>query len=109
MVDLAVHGSPIWGEGGQAQRLLDQWVPDIRLRAPATERFVIVPPIHLRGWAFWGKGLRLYLKQYLFGRFNAMETADTMTPVWEEICWSLEPLRTCYLQAAELGCESQCH
>ena len=25
MVDLAVHGSPIWGEGEQAQRLLCQW------------------------------------------------------------------------------------
>ena len=81
MVDLAVHGSPIWGEGGQAQRLLDQWVPDIRSRAPATASFVIVSPIHIRGWAFWGKGLRLYLKQYLFGRFNAMESRHYDTRV----------------------------
>ena len=39
-----------------------------------------------------GKGTTLYLKQYLFGLFNTMKTADTMTPAWEEICWSLEAL-----------------
>ena len=79
-------------------------VPVIRCTRAGSESF------DTYSWmSILGEGTTLYLKQYLFGLFNAMKTADTMTPVWEEICWSLKAPRTCYLQAAELGCESQCH
>ena len=62
-------------------------VPVIRCTRAGSESF------DTYSWmSILGEGTTLYLKQYLFGLFNAMKTADTMTPAWEEICWSLEAL-----------------
>ena len=37
-----------------------------------------------------GAGSTLFLKQYLFGLFTAMVTANTMAPIWAEVLWSFQ-------------------